>query len=535
MHARVTPRRRPRLCRRRTLVASVCLGLSLAAPGCFRDNSKQKGKSGNTSSELQTRVGNDDPRGVDDQPDWERQARELKQRVDPRMPAKMPTDKLEVCTKMVDEVSSFYISIETDPEQRATRMAQLQQTRDSDIAGCVEETSVAAAVCVTILLEDRDSEFPWLLDQCSRAYPSEDHGDAVGLAEPRAERIELTFVGDIIFGRYREGNVFDPIVDPSKVSEERPLAGPFAEIQDALTSDVLVGNLETPVLDVRPEQSPISSSIRFAGGRDDVEMLADAGFAVLNLANNHFYDLRAEGQLQSPKVVAALGLTPIGASRTEQPVFRLEPHEAAGWRIGFAAMTNRINAPTPEDPPSPDEPRVPYLQAKQMPGAVLPLVEAEGDDYDLIVVVVHWGDEYAEAPKSHLQRVAHELIDGGVDMVIGHHPHVLQGIEVYGDGLIAYSLGNFLFEHTGSPPRLTGVLRTAWSASEDGDPCLAEVVFHPAYMQRTPYPHPSAATGGMAKQVRRRVVGQAQDLGTSFVEVEGREDLRVEGLPSCGG
>ena len=86
----------------------------------------------------------------------------------------------------------------------------------------------------------------------------------------------------------------------------------------------------------------------------------------------------------------------------------------------------------------------------------------------------------------------------------------------------------------GSIPRLTGVLRTRWTASSaEAEPCLAEVLFQPAYMKRTPYPHPKAATGGMAKRVRKRVVEQAEALGTDFVEVDGGEDLRLDGLASC--
>src|SRR5690606_26392024 len=160
-----------------------------------------------------------------------------------------------VCGAMLDEALAFYQHVEGG-EQREARIAELQSTRERDLEGCIRETSIAAALCVTILLRDRDSEFPWLLDQCSRAYPSETGGGPIGAVEqPRAEAIELTFVGDVIFGRYREDNVFDPIVEPGKVKPDEPLAGPFAEIEAALSSDVLVGNLETPVIDALPAKS----------------------------------------------------------------------------------------------------------------------------------------------------------------------------------------------------------------------------------------------------------------------------------------
>ena len=501
--------------------------LVLTAPsGCLRDNGNN---APNGAAQLQSRVGNNDPRGVDDQPNWDQQASELKRRVDPRLPNPLPTDKQAACAAMLDEAAAFYKHVEAEPE-RSERMAELEQTRARDLEACVRETSVAAALCVKILLGDRDSEFPWLLDQCSRAYPADDGGPVgANTVEAKADAIELTFVGDVIFGRYREDNVFDPIVDPSKIKPEEPLAGPFAEIQAQLDSDVLVGNLETPVIESLPVKSPIGSKFRFGGGRSDVTMLAAAGFDVLSLANNHYFDLREDGQLQTPKIVGEEGIFPIGASRTEDPLYRVETHEAKGWKIGFLSVTNRVNAPVRAGTP-----QVPYIELDEMVATLGPLLEQARADHDLLVVAVHWGDEYEEAPSVYHQKAARGLIDAGADMLIAHHPHVLQGIEQYKGGLIAYSMGNFLFEHTGAIPRLTGVLRTRWTQGGDGR-CLSEVVFHPAYMKRTPYPHPTYATGGMGKQVRGRVVDQGKALGSTFVQVDGGEDLRLDGLPSCGG
>jgi hypothetical protein len=513
-------------------LALAIMPLALTPTGCIRDSNN--GGKNPSNPKIDSRVGNNDPRGVDDQPDWERQARELKQRVDSRMPSELPTDKRVACEAMLDEALAFYIAVEGDADQRAERMAQLQQTRERDLAGCVRETSIAAAVCVTLLLRDRDSEFPWLLDQCTRAYPSETGGGPLSKSPDKAAALELTFVGDIIFGRYREDNNFDPIIDPSKVTADAPLAGPFAELDVQLRSDVLVGNLETPVIESLPQTSPIGSKFRFGAGRSDVQMLADAGFAVLSLANNHYYDLRADGQLQSPKVLADVGVLPIGASRTEAPLYRVESHEAKGWKIGFISVTNRINTPVSTAAPTADQPQVPYIELVDMPDTLLPLVAQARASHDLIVVVVHWGDEYAEAPNVYQQKVAHALLDGGVDMLIGHHPHVLQGVEHYKGGLIAYSLGNFLFEHTGEIPRLTGVLRTKWMlGAKQPEPCMSEVVFHSAYMKRTPYPHPTPASGALGKAVRKRVVGQAGDLGTTFIEIDGSDDLRLDALPAC--
>ncbi|NJK33282.1 MAG: CapA family protein [Deltaproteobacteria bacterium] len=383
----------------------------------------------------------------------------------------------------------------------------------------MKETSIAATVCVTLLLGDRDSEFPWLLDQCSRAYPLEAGGGPI--VPTKAAELDLTFVGDVIFGRYRDNNVFDPIIE-----DGFPV---FDEIKPTLQADVVVGNLETPVVEVLPTKSPIGAQYRFGAGRDDVKVLTAAGFTVMSLANNHYFDLREAGQTESPRILSEEGIFPIGASRTEEPLYRVETLEVEGWKLGFIAVTNRVNAPVRENTP-----QVPYIELNDMPDQLLPLVEKARADHDLLIVAVHWGDEYVESPSIYHQKVARALIDGGVDMVIGHHPHVLQGIERHGEGLIAYSLGNFLFEHTGSPPRLTGVLRTTWKSGDAGArPCMSATVFHTAYNKRTPVPHPVPATGALGKQVRERLVGLSKKLGSSWVQIDGSEDLRLEG-EFCG-
>ncbi|EDM74554.1 capsule biosynthesis protein, putative [Plesiocystis pacifica SIR-1] len=515
-------------------LASVLAAASFAS-GCVRDNNATTGKTPAASTE-QTRVGNNDPRGVDDQPDWEQQARELKQRVDPRMPTTLAGDHEAACVAMLEAAQSFYVSVEADPEIRERRLDELRSTHAADLASCKADISEAAAVCVTILLGDRDAEFPWLLDQCVRAYPKGAGGGSgavVGQAAPapaaapeRAESIELTFVGDVIFGRYREDNRFDPIIEgEAEALAEAGLSNPFTPLETQLASDVLVGNLETPVIEDLPEVSPIGAKFRFGGDRDMVRVLGAAGFDVLSLANNHYFDLREDGQLQSPTILREEGITAIGESVTEGPEYRVVTHEAKGWKIGFLAVTNRVNAPVREG-----RPKVPYIILHDMVDTLGPILAAARADHDLLVVAVHWGDEYADKPNVYQQKVARALIEGGVDLVVGHHPHVLQGIERHEGGLIAYSMGNFLFENTTEIPRLTGVLRTRWmdTQTEGAVACLDHVVFHPAYVKRQPYPHPAPATGYMGKQVRGRVVSQAKALGTTF-EQQG-EDLEVAGL-----
>lgn len=121
--------------------------------------------------ETTTKVGNTDPSGVDNQPNWDAMAQELRVRVHPRLPDPLPADAPTACATMLDAARSFYTNTEPDPGRRQARLDELAATRQADERACIETTSIQAAACVTVLLSDRDSEFPWLLDQCMRAYP----------------------------------------------------------------------------------------------------------------------------------------------------------------------------------------------------------------------------------------------------------------------------------------------------------------------------------------------------------------------------
>lgn len=329
-------------------------------------------------------------------------------------------------------------------------------------------------------------------------------------APAAAASLEMTFVGDIIFGRYRASG-YDPI-------PEKGFAV-FDEIAPKLASDMLVGNLETPLVRDLPMDSPIGSRYRFGASPEHAKHLQTAGFTAVSLANNHWFDQRVLGIDETPPILRELGIVPLGGALREGAVFRAETVEKNGWKIAFVAITTRTNAPVREGLPV-----LPYLPTDEIGKTVVPVVVAARDSHDLVIVVVHWGEEYAEAPNHAQIKAAHALIDAGANMVIGHHPHVLQAVERYGKGIIAYSLGNFLFENTNAIPRLTGVLRVR--ARKAGQ-CLERVVFHPAYIKRMPVPHPVPATGALGRQVRDRAIGQAKKFDGSWT-IDG-EDLVLDG------
>ncbi len=453
--------------------------------------------------------------GLSEMPDWDAVAKQIGQRMEGRFPDPMPKSEA-ACDKMLDAARDHYT--QTDGAQ-STAVKALAATRDADRAACIRETGARAAVCVATLVSEDIGEYPWLVDQCSRAFPTAASAAPGASPEPaavavaKASQLEATFVGDVIFGRYRASG-YDPIPEG-----EHEVFGPM---HDALQSDLLVGNLETPLVRDLPLDSPIGSKFRFGASLEHAKNLVTAGFSVMSLANNHYYDMRLEGLQQTPLLLRELGLVPIGAARAEEPLFVVETVERNGWKIGFLAVSTRRNAPKREGTPE-----LPFLSTRAMDETLSPLVKEAKAAHDLVIVVVHWGNEYAEDPDYAQVKAAHALVDAGADMVVGHHPHVLQAVEAYGDGLLAYSLGNFLFENTTDIPRLTGVLRVRFSDAG----CFDKAVFHPAYVKRLPVQHPVPATGHMGKKVKSRVVAQAKRKGTTWQD-EG-DDLVLQ-QTSCG-
>jgi len=334
--------------------------------------------------------------------------------------------------------------------------------------------------------------------------------------EPVAAAITLTFVGDVMEGRYRDWG-HDPIAPPEFST--------FGHVRDLLDADVVVANLETPIVPVLPIRSPVETRSRFGAAAPFAKTLREAGVTVVSLANNHWYDLAEEGQLRTPAILVAEGILPVGASLATGSPFRVETLERSGLRIGFIAVTTRRNGPARPGPLI-----APYRPIEQLVATVAPLLRDARATHDLLVVLVHWGRQYHDEPEDAQVAAGHALVDAGADLVVGHHPHVIQAIERYGSGLVAYSLGNFLMEHTGEVPRLSGVLRLSYG----GRPaCLVAGRFHPVLIRRTPYQHPVPASGHLASGVRRRLHALSATLGTRWVGDDGTEDLILDDLPSC--
>jgi len=309
-----------------------------------------------------------------------------------------------------------------------------------------------------------------------------------------AERIELTFTGDVMFGGTFGGSWM-----PSKV----PARDPLEKVAHLLKSDLALANLETTVMTTIPK---LQGSLRFVATPDQVATLPRHGLMAVTLANNHANDAGAAGVDETPAHLADLGMTVIGAARADASVYPVDTIDVRGWKVGFVAATTKLNrAQQKQEEGETVGPRaIPLLAPEDLKDSLLPVITEAKEDHDVVIVVLHWGVQYEDTPAPWQVAAARAFIDAGASAVVGHHPHVLQGIERYGEGVIAYSLGNFVFQNSSSPSRETGVLRLGFSRTER---CLDQLVFHPAIVRVGDIYYPDVPSARELVEVGKRVIG----------------------------
>ena len=258
-----------------------------------------------------------------------------------------------------------------------------------------------------------------------------------------SQRLVLMAVGDIMLGR----TIGDLI-------ETQGPEAPFFDTAETLRSaDITVGNLECPISD-RGEMEEKTYAFRapVAAGQS----LALAGFNLVNLANNHTLDYGPLALQDTIEILAANDIQTVGAGMNEAEAFAPAFIEVDGLRVAFLGFVDVH--PTDYDyrtwEAGPDKPGVAWAHEDRVREGVI----AAKAQADIVIVLVHNGYEFVQQVSSQQQKIAHLAIDSGASLVIGSHPHVLQRIESYHNGLIAYSMGNFVFDNFLFPPNYTAIL-----------------------------------------------------------------------------
>lgn len=210
---------------------------------------------------------------------------------------------------------------------------------------------------------------------------------------------------------------------------------PFDGVKNVLQNkDILFGNLETVLSNFSNHGKELEKAVSLHTSIDKVYYIKDAGFDILNLANNHIMDLGTDGFHSTWETLQNEGIRIIGVNDKPE-LLKYVVIEKQGIKFGFLGYCNDgVNIP---------EKRV-WINRIEISNIIRDIKNIKSQ-CDFVIVSLHWGTENVFYPSPEQIKLAHRIIDVGATVILGHHPHVLQGLEQYKHGVIAYSLGNFQF------------------------------------------------------------------------------------------
>lgn len=239
--------------------------------------------------------------------------------------------------------------------------------------------------------------------------------------------VNLLMVGDINLGRQTGQKI---------LGGDNNYA--FEYLNERLSAyDITFGNLESQLVDLGGETQSPTNEYRFAGPPEGADGLKESGFDIVSIANNHMWDYGKDALFSTIDNLDRVGVKHAGASKYPDTVYQPAVIEAQRQKIAFFAVTNLLNGYEKSGATN----YVAWADADKL----IPVIEQTKPQVDWIVVSIHWGSEYVAQPSKAQIELGHKLIDAGANVVVGHHPHVPQGVEEYNGGVILYSLGNFAF------------------------------------------------------------------------------------------
>ncbi len=267
----------------------------------------------------------------------------------------------------------------------------------------------------------------------------------------RADAVRLLVVGDVMLTR--------------GVPDAAAALAPMARF--LRQADLTVGNLESTL---STRGTPTQGSDSFGGGPDLIPPLRRAGFDAVSLGNNHAGDYGETALLDSVRALANSSIEPFGAGENTASASRPAVVERGGVRFGFVGF-NAIGETPMAGPEAPGAlslrmpPRTGPLAQSDM-DRVLRVVRRTARQADVVVVLPHWGTQYTHRPEPVQRRVGRALARAGADLVVGGHPHWVQGVDAVGDVPLLHSLGNFVFDMDFMEQTMEGVVLEATFRSE---------------------------------------------------------------------
>jgi poly-gamma-glutamate synthesis protein (capsule biosynthesis protein) len=244
----------------------------------------------------------------------------------------------------------------------------------------------------------------------------------------------------------------------------------FHDVRGTLTSsDITLANLESPI--AAGGQEFTEKKFRFRAEPAVAPALRDAGINLVTLANNHSMDFGGEALLETLQHLNNSGIAWVGAGENLTAARRMALYTIKGKRIAFLGYS--LTRPTE------------FFAGRDRPGTapgyekmVTADISGARRQADYVIVSFHWGKEADIKVQAYQRSAAHKAIEAGADVIIGHHPHILQGIERYKNGIIFYSLGNFVFASKSTTADVSALIRMTFDKNRREAEILPLDVLH---------------------------------------------------------
>jgi len=314
----------------------------------------------------------------------------------------------------------------------------------------------------------------------------------------QAEELIINAVGDVMLAGKWAASI-------RKNGYDYPFRGVAAELK---TGDITIANLESPL--ARGGSEFTAKKFRFRGEPELAGALSQAGINLVTLANNHSMDFGGQALAETMHSLESADIAWIGAGSNLAQARKMALYTIKGKKIAFLGYS--LTQP------------LEFFAAKNRPGTAPGFEKMYVEDIrrarqaaDYVIVSFHWGTEGKSEIQPYQRTVAHKAIDAGADVIIGHHPHVLRGVERYKTGLVLYSLGNFTFASKGTAADSAAMLRLRFAEGKRE----AELLPLDINYRRVGF-QPRAASGKQAAAIIAQLNRLSQPLNTRIENREGR-------------
>lgn len=223
-------------------------------------------------------------------------------------------------------------------------------------------------------------------------------------------------------------------------NSDNPKIDVFSSVKAILeSSDIVVANLENPLIE-KTDGSAVVGKCTLRGSTGWAEVIKTSGINLVSLANNHVMDFGGTGLFSTMRALDSVGIHYVGAGKNSEDANKPLILNVSEKKIAvFARSSVIVSSPSYAGD---NIPGVAYLNVDE----TVKLISECKKSVDYVILIMHWGIEDYEYPSPEQRNLAKKFIDSGVDLLLGHHPHVIQGIERIKNSLVHYSSGNFLFD-----------------------------------------------------------------------------------------